>query len=303
MCSNPKMLARTRWVPCGSCFECRMTKVNDWCTRLLAEAHCNPPCFFLTLTYNEESLPRTEQGKPTFDRYHLKALLREFARDIPNRFRYYAIGEHGTDGERPHYHVLTFGADALYLDSKLQKYWPYGFYTIGEMLGARIMYVSLFHVLKSSHKYPDEFTVMSRRPGIGAEFFERVEKEGRRLKKTLKTDEQIVKTLFYSDDGRIQLGGEVRLLPRYMLDQLDDTIKEKVKDERRRHAYKRFNSFFGLSVDNEYDYQLAWNSLSEEQVNQWKSHLKDTNRRKVEHFKRQHRKSRHVDSPDAMSTD
>lgn len=298
MCTNPRKFAfPLAFLPCGQCFECRMMKANDWATRLMAEAHTTPPVFFLTLTYSPENLPLKADGMPTFNRQHLKTVLRELTRVKP--LRYYAIGEHGTKFERPHYHVITFGVDHYTIDNVLQKWWPYGYYTIGDHINARLMYVALFHALKSA-KYADEFCVMSRNPGIGCYFFCDVKKtDGRKkLDKNLRLSNSLLKQMFnQSVPGMIMLGNEKRLLPRYFIDLIGDAeLKERIKETRRNFAMQRINAKFGTAIDNFVDLDYFLSSLDKQRVKEWREELKEVNRRKTETFQKRHRKSRHIDS-------
>lgn len=271
-----------------------MRKTNDWATRLLMESYTTPPTHFLTLTYDEMALPRKADGSPTFDRQHLKQICRELTRRQPTR--YYGIAEHGTDTERPHYHLITFGCDIKTIDEVLQRYWaPRGIYTIGDHMNARLMYVALFHVL-TGHKYSDEFTVMSRNPGIGAYFLVNYRKgDSKRLCKEYR-DPAYIAALFRHGEGTVNLGGESRLLPRYMIDQLDDSIREDIKDARLRHVYERFGKFVGLDITSRRDYQNVMEYLPEQQLQEWNALLKEVNRRKTNDFVKRHRKARHVDT-------
>lgn len=259
-----------------------MHKANDWATRLMAEAITTPPTHFLTLTYNEENIPRTSNGSYTFDAQHLKKIHRELSRRHKG-YRYYSIAEHGTEKERPHYHILTFGVQPSVIDEVLQAYWQYGYYTIGELLGARIMYVALFHTLKS-HKYSDEFVTMSRRPGIGAYLLE---------------DEKFLSEVFKSGTGEISLMGERRLLPRYLLDRHgDDDLKERIKEHRRKFVYDRYQRITGYTIADGIDLQMAINAMDDSELAKLIDEMEEVNRRKVDAFRKNHRKSRHVDTVD-----
>ena len=45
-------------VPCRSCVECVIGYSNQWATRVAAEASCHRENCFITLTYNDENLPK-----------------------------------------------------------------------------------------------------------------------------------------------------------------------------------------------------------------------------------------------------
>ena len=82
--------------------------------------------YFITLTYNDESLPRTKEGYPTLLKKQVQdyikrlrnahvAYLKKEQRKVHNEYkitgkpiRYYAVGEYGSQTRRPHYHILLF---------------------------------------------------------------------------------------------------------------------------------------------------------------------------------------------------
>ena len=45
-------------IPCRSCVECVLGYSNQWATRVAAEASCHSENCFITLTYNDENLPK-----------------------------------------------------------------------------------------------------------------------------------------------------------------------------------------------------------------------------------------------------
>ena len=45
-------------VPCGQCLGCRLEKSKEWAIRVMNEVRMNEISCFLTLTYNDENLPK-----------------------------------------------------------------------------------------------------------------------------------------------------------------------------------------------------------------------------------------------------
>ena len=45
-------------VPCGKCMACRVKRTMEWSVRILDEASYYKANTFLTLTYNDENLPK-----------------------------------------------------------------------------------------------------------------------------------------------------------------------------------------------------------------------------------------------------
>ncbi|QXN75256.1 replication initiator protein [Microvirus mar52] len=97
-------------VPCGKCLECAVAKQNEWKNRMILEQSChkNKPCFFLTLTYNNENLPK--DGVSRDDARDFVKRLHDYFRHhgLPS-FRIALFSEYGSLHGRPHYHAVIFG--------------------------------------------------------------------------------------------------------------------------------------------------------------------------------------------------
>lgn len=102
---------------CGSCINCRINHTSEWAIRLLFELNNWSFASFVTLTYNNENLPKDFSLHPE----HLKNFLDCVRYDLSlqkRKFKYYAVGEYGEDNSnsppgiqhgRPHYHLIMFG--------------------------------------------------------------------------------------------------------------------------------------------------------------------------------------------------
>jgi hypothetical protein len=148
---------------------------------------------FVTLTYNDDMLPYSFDGLPILCKQDvqlwLKRLRKRFGRD---KIRYYAAGEYGTKTHRPHYHVIVYGIGPEQLDPQFLAYggksggikglekrvtplsmtWPYGIVHVGEVTRESIQYVAGYVTKKFTKKgdgYAPEFSLMSRKPGIGSQ--------------------------------------------------------------------------------------------------------------------------------------
>lgn len=92
----------------------------------MLEAALHPASSFLTLTYDDSTLPAiTSTGSPTsrgvseetassklptLAPKDLQDWLKRFRKAIsPSKIRYYAVGEYGDVSQRPHYHLAMFG--------------------------------------------------------------------------------------------------------------------------------------------------------------------------------------------------
>lgn len=164
---------------------------------------------FVTLTYNDDNLPHVK-SKSVEGRYYEslhKRDLQLFFKRLRKKgatFRYFAAGEYGGLYGRPHYHVLLFGwtpRDAylcdvsgsgfdVYSSDTLDDTWSHGqtftqdmcfetaFYTAGyamKKLTGKGEYFEKKFGVKDAEEYYDgvvpEFTLMSRKPGIGLPWF------------------------------------------------------------------------------------------------------------------------------------
>jgi len=187
-------------VPCGQCIGCRLDRSGQWAIRCHHEASLHETNSFITLTFNDENLPADRSLSVRTFQLFMKRLRKKYTYPI----RFYACGEYGENLGRPHYHACLFGhdfkdkkiwmqargKDPLYRSAELEELWPYGFSTIGEVTLESAAYVARYIVKKITgdqaekhyqftdengviHKQKPEFTVMSRKPGVGAKWLAR----------------------------------------------------------------------------------------------------------------------------------
>ena len=157
-------------VPCGKCGACKANRRSDWTFRLKQELKIARNGWFITLTYDEENLPFTEDGLPTLDKRHWQNFVKKLRKRIrkvwpEESFRYYTVGEYGTKTGRPHYHTIGYNIPLNVL-SKLSDIWGLGHVYIGDVEDASLHYVTKFHVNTNNQDIIDEQT---------GEVFERVE--------------------------------------------------------------------------------------------------------------------------------
>lgn len=114
---------------CGQCLHCRINKRREWASRILLEAHFTPlPSSFVTLTYNEEHLPReiSPLGYPVHSLRPLDFQLWLKRARKYTKLRFFGCGEYGDEGKRPHYHAILFGVPNEQAWSLLRKTWKFG---------------------------------------------------------------------------------------------------------------------------------------------------------------------------------
>lgn len=148
---------------------------------MILEAHKHEFSVFLTVTYNDEFLPKNNSLVPRDLTLFIKRLRRRLGTEISTKsLRYYACGEYGTQSLRPHYHIALFGV-GLHHEEDIQAAWTCpdtkvskGFVYIGTLTLDSAQYIASYIQKGQTKKdqFPDgrypEFSRMSRRPGIGA---------------------------------------------------------------------------------------------------------------------------------------
>lgn len=133
---------------------------------------------FVTLTYNQENIPRGVTLVPKDPQKWLKRLRLAVE---PARIRYFLVGEYGDLTSRPHYHAAIFGLSNLDgggpdgISGIVRDTWGLGHTFVGELTKESAAYIGGY-VTKKMTKHDDgrlhgrfpEFARMSLRPGIGA---------------------------------------------------------------------------------------------------------------------------------------
>lgn len=96
-------------VPCGKCVLCRDKKAREWSFRATCENVFSESIpLFLTLTYNNENLPKHGVFKEEVQLF-LKRLRISLDRlHYKHNLRYFACAEYGSKSKRPHYHMLIW---------------------------------------------------------------------------------------------------------------------------------------------------------------------------------------------------
>lgn len=236
-------------IPCGQCIGCRLERSRQWAVRCMHEKLSHDKSSFLTLTYDNDHLPRDM----SLNKRDLQLFFKR-AREAFGKFRYYACGEYGSETRRPHYHAIMFGldfpdarfykasptGDRWYRSDQLDKVWGAGFCTIGAVTFNSASYVASYVVDKITgpkaaeyYSYVDadglvhsrlpEFTVMSRRPGIGKAAYD------------------LYGNHWYNRDSCV-VNGKAVTPPRYydvMFEAVDSAKLARIKAKRRRKALRK----------------------------------------------------------------
>jgi len=127
---------------------------------------------FVTLTYSNQNLPKDSQ----LSKRDLQLFVKRLRKRVSRKIRYFSCGEYGARTHRPHYHLIIWGLDLSFKDDIFFS-WGLGLIDVKEAVPSAFRYVAGY-VVKKYSKFEDEneFTLMSRRPGIGFGFLERLSK-------------------------------------------------------------------------------------------------------------------------------
>lgn len=109
ICKNPYVKGILAF-PCGQCPRCRISRRRILTHRILLESFSHKFSSFVTLTYDEQFLPK---GGSLSIRDVQKWLKRLRKAVHPEKIRHYYVGEYG-DGLRPHYHIALFGFEGCH---------------------------------------------------------------------------------------------------------------------------------------------------------------------------------------------
>jgi len=232
-------------LPCGQCIGCRLERSRRWAVRIMHEAQLHQKNSFLTLTYSDEYVPKDGSLKVEDFQLFMKRLRKRSSSPL----RFFHCGEYGETTSRPHYHACLFGddfstdrvlykvtpqGDLLYNSRRLSEAWPEGHAVIGDLTFESAAYVARYCLKKvtgpeASDHYGErkpEYVTMSRRPGIGSDWFDRFKSE------------------VYPSDSVVMRGREMMPPPFYdkLLEKTDPGLFELVKKSRRREAGDFYDS-------------------------------------------------------------
>lgn len=212
---------------------------------------------FVTLTYRDK---RECDGTQLSEGYHVPAdyslqkshfqkFVKRLRKAYPDRkIRYFHCGEYGEETLRPHYHACLFNVEftdvqvwkddegiVTYTSSALEKLWPFGFATVGELNYDTAAYTAGYilkkvtgqqawdHYLRNDENgeaiwVTPEYVTMSLKPGIGHDFYQKYKDD-----------------FFPHDHSPVPGKGVIRKVPRYYETILQNTspdLHETVKQMR-----------------------------------------------------------------------
>ena len=146
-------------VPCGTCYACQSNRRSGWMFRNTVELQYSKSAFFVTLTYNDESLSKLPYHVSSNLRmplkYHYQRWLKRVRKVLqPFKVRYFLCHEYGDLSMRPHYHVLLYLDGCVSLtDMRLliSNTWQYGNIQCDFVTSARIHYLTKYVTKQFRH--------------------------------------------------------------------------------------------------------------------------------------------------------
>lgn len=186
-------------VPCGQCVGCRLERSRVWAVRCMHEASLYQNNSFITLTYSDNNIPYGN----TLVKSDFQKFMKKLRFHHGDGIRFFHCGEYGEKTFRPHYHALLFNfdfkdrvpwkqnsnGDMVFLSRELENLWGYGLTTVGDVTFQSAAYVARYimkkvtgHLADPHYQFVDgvtgeitqrqpEYVTMSRRPGIGTEWY------------------------------------------------------------------------------------------------------------------------------------
>lgn len=130
-----QQVRRVIQVPCGTCYHCIESKINEWCTRMYAHAEDFKNVYFVTLTYTsfwrlnsvaagyvleylkdalwhhdkQNSTKRLGWNPCVLCKRHYQLFLKRLRKNTGiSDLTYVISGEYGHDYGRPHFHLILF---------------------------------------------------------------------------------------------------------------------------------------------------------------------------------------------------
>lgn len=257
MCYQPLHLKDNIIAPCGVCPRCVQNTRVEWMARNLIHSKYFKNRYFVTLTYDQDSIKLLPFDEETMlylrEKSHYQNWLKRL-RKIYN-ISYYGVHEYGDRTKRPHYHFIIYTDDEI---NDFDKYWSYGFTSTYQAKISAIHYVSgyvqkpfryfrnkdeylraiyknnpikLFESLRNLRIFENTKKMMSLKPAIGSQLLDNAD---------------IVKyirdySLEYSVYPPLAIDGKTYKLPRYY-------IKKIFTDDERKRIYDDYLSNYNESL-------------------------------------------------------
>lgn len=240
-------------VPCGHCEACIYNSAQEWRVRINEEFYNSNNALFVTLTYNDESLPLAVgtnfSGEsvvvPSVCKRDIQLFLKRLRASFSDsKIRYYIVSEYGPTTLRPHYHGLLFNIpdfdprspkSLCKVSELISEKWDNGFVKCDLVNPARVGYVTkyLSCTMDLPCEYTKPFRLMSLRPAIGSSYFDNLS--------LIQWHKDNLNA--YVVDGNYKLRMP-RYYKRHIFDDDELLMIRQLYDERRRNLQNKFDEDF-----------------------------------------------------------
>lgn len=270
-CTRPRIVHDgefTSEYPCGKCAACRRSRTREWANRVIHELKYWEKSCFLTLTYDNEHVPKS------LSKRDLQLFIKRLRKQLePLEIKYFGCGEYGEKYGRPHYHLIVFGLggkDDIFKfvktvagkDYYRLNEWPYGFIDIGNVNYKSAAYVA---------GYIQKKLGVSHYAGVQPPF--QIQSQGLGKKYVQEHEYQLVKNVGFT------MNGAECSLPRYYRKVLGEKLsQEKLNDlsEKRADELDEFLEKSGYNkIDDRMEYKTKVNRLKEKEIEQLSERKKD----------------------------
>lgn len=118
-------------VPCGKCYHCIISRVNEWVTRMTANSMYNKNTYYITLSYDSDlfgtsffaetdpvvhkinKFHKTQPAPLRLEKSHLQKFFKRLRKNTGAKLQYFACGEYGSKFSRPHYHAIIWSNNII----------------------------------------------------------------------------------------------------------------------------------------------------------------------------------------------
>lgn len=184
-------------LPCGKCSECISKRSIEWSLRARHEISLHNENCFLTLTYNDEYLPNSNDPI----KHEFQKFIKRLRKKIKKKIRYMVSHEYGSNTKRLHHHAIIFGYDPLnqkflkttksgesiFTSTDIDSLWGLGHHSIGSANAKTAYYIASYALKGKKHQITDLATGeiktvtdsmdVSKRPAIGYIYFDKNQKQ------------------------------------------------------------------------------------------------------------------------------
>lgn len=190
MCLAPNRLWDGTEIGCRKCWQCRLTIVDDWIGRGMAESEHATSTSVVSFTYGRDDDPKSDTYGSD-DHLRAKLLtysdlqklfksLRRYRRKEKKpgyKFKYIAVGEYGKSKARTHWHVIFFWEGEAPPHELRKDYYTFSHWTHGYSYWDEGSYEALRYALKYIQKDIGDLErqalmFMSKKPPLGTEYFQ-----------------------------------------------------------------------------------------------------------------------------------